>query len=257
MSDDPTGPTEEADNPTPENEAPDTGQAEATGNETEADLESFDLSQVPEDADREWFESQVKNLRSDYTRKTQTLAEQRKQVQEERAFVEAVRDPSNPKHAEALEALGLELAGDDDDEPDDFDDEQPWSKLEKEVAALKAEREREQMTAQEQARAEQLENILVERIDEVQNAEGREFSDPELRFILNYETGEDGLPDVQKGVEGLKQYLADQKKSWANSKKNPPRGPGGGVPGSRELDITDSATRQNLAAEVAAAAMRG
>lgn len=256
MADDQTGPAEEPENPTPENEAPDEGQAEPTGNENEADLESFDLSQVPDDADREWFESQVKNLRSDYTRKTQTLAEQRKQVQQVQEIIEAVRDPQHPKYAEAMEYLGLELA-DDDDDPDDFDADDPVAKLEREVAELRRERQQEQMTAQQQAQAEALENTLVERIDEVQNAEGREFSEPELKFILNYKAGDDGLPDVRAGVEGLKEYLKAQRQDWANSKKNPPRGPGAGVPGSRELDITDSAKRQAVAEEVAAAAMRG
>lgn len=255
MSDDQAAPAEEQDKPDAAVEAPETGQAETEAEEKPSvDLEDFSLTQIPEDAGREWFEDKYNDLRSSFTQKTQALAEQRKQVEAQIAFVEALRDPDHPSHKVALAQIGLELEDVEDDDDLDFDDE---SELEQRLAALEAEREQQAQSLAEQQQAEQLDSLLAERIDDLQRREGVEFNDDELSFLVNAGVAnmtQDG-PDIDGAYKTLKSILANRQKQWVESKTNAPRTPSGGVPAERELDLTDRSARLQAARERAEAAL--
>lgn len=255
MSDDHTAPEEAPDTPTPTEDAPDTGQA-PEAEETEAvDLDNFDLAQIPEDADRQWFEEKYNALRSDYSRKTQRIAETRKQAEQKQAqadaIFEAVRNPNHPDHSRIMEELGLEEVSDEPD--DDFEDDPHDRRL----SALEQRLEAEAQAKAEQARAAQLEDILTDRIDTVQNREGIEFTPEELKFLVNAAAAspdDQGMPDIDAAYRDLKKVLATRQKSWLESKKAP-RSPGRGLPASRELDITNRDERLAQTAAAVEAAM--
>jgi len=253
MDDAPTAPDEDQDQPIAEADAPDTGQAETDAGEAEVNLDDFDLAQVPESADRDWFETRYKDLRADYTRKTQALAEQRTQVQ---TVIEAAQNPNHAQHQEALEYLGLELAEEDDTE-DEYDDD-PLAPIQQEIAALKqAEQQRAEMLNAQQAET-QLEDYLEGEITDLQRAEGiDEFSEAELRILVNAAVSspdQRGNPDVRGAYAALQEAYGSRQKAWLSSKKAP-RAPGAGVPGSAELDITDRSARLDEATRIAEAAM--
>jgi hypothetical protein len=261
--DEPTAPADEQDQPTPtddatpEVQAPEAEQAEA---EVEGiDLDNFDLAQVPEDADREWFEARYGDLRSDYTRKTQELADQRKQVS---AIVDAIKDPEHPSHAEVMDYLGLEFADDEDAEESeyDFDEGDPLAEIRQEIAALKQEREQEQQFLSQQQQEAALEDYLESSITDLQRREGiDEFNDDELALLVNAAVAmpnEQGQPDIDAAYARFKGAFAARQKAWMGSKRAP-RAPGDGVPGSAELDVTDRSQRLSESERIAQAAMGG
>lgn len=257
MDDPQQAPDEDQDQPTTPEDAP-----EGTAPEGEASPldEDFDLSQVPEDADREWIATRHRDLRADYTRKTQALAEQRKQVEAElekaqqaqqaQAILAAARDPEHPQHRQALDYLGLEV----DDEDDDFE---PDSGLERRLAALEAQRQQDSQRFAESQKQAQREALILERFDDARNKVGRDFDESELRFLLAYAESnpdEQGHPDVDAAVEQLKLLYGGEQKRWTSSKKAP-RTPGGGTPAERDVDITDQDARLAEATRIAEAAM--
>src|SRR5438093_1467629 len=73
-------------------EVPDTGQTE----EAQESFTDFDPAKdIPEDADKAWFEKQYNELRSGWTQKTQGLARERQEAQEYRDFLTAIQnDPA-------------------------------------------------------------------------------------------------------------------------------------------------------------------
>lgn len=255
MPDEPTAPADEQDQPIAEAEAPDVqDKPEAEAGEA-VNLDDFDLAQVPDDADRSWFEDRYKDLRADYTRKTQALAEQRSQVQ---AVIEAAQDPEHPQHQEALEYLGLELAEDDDyDDEDEFDDD-PLGPIQQEIAELRAAEEARQEAYFNQQAEAQLEDYLESEITDLQRSEGiDEFSDAELRILVNAAVASpdpEGRPDVRGAYDALKEAYGSRQKAWLSS-KTAPRAPGAGVPASAELDVTDRSARIDEATRIAEAAM--
>lgn len=254
MSDEPTAPADEQDQPTPTDEAPIEGQAPEAEQVEAVDLDNFDLAQVPEDAGREWFEGRYRDLRGDYTRKTQELAEQRKQVS---AIVDAIRDPNHPQHSDVMDYLGLETVEEDNDEYG-LDEDEPLGVLEQRLARLEAEREAQAQAIAEQQAESELEDYLEERISDLQRREGiDEFSEQELRLLVNAAVASpdsSGKPDVEGAFEALKGAYAAKQKAWLSS-KTAPRVPGAGVPASAELDVTDRAKRLSEMERIAEAAM--
>lgn len=250
MSDEPTAPADEQEQPTPP-EAP--AEDQPTPEAEVSSLDDFDLSLVPEDANREWLGARHKALQADYTRKTQELAEQRKQVA---AVIEAAQNPDHPQHEEALDYLGLEVAADDDELYDEDDD--PFAPYEQRLSAIEqAEQQRANEFAQQQAEA-QLEDYLATEIESLQEVEGvDEFSEAELRILVNTAVAmqdDAGNPDVRGAYDALKEAYGTRQKAWLSS-KTAPRAPGVGVPASAELDITDRSQRLSEAERIAEAAL--
>lgn len=242
-------PEAEAADPTPEANSDQPAPQEGTPAEPQEDsgqsLEDFDLSGIPEDADREWFGAKYKGLQADYTRKTQAMAEERKQMA---TVIEAIRDPEHPSHEAVLSELGLTPETIEDDT---YEDEEP--DLQSRIDQLEAKiAERDQMTQAEAAERAALEH-MAEQIELAQQASGREFDETELDFIAaraEANPDESGMPDVRGAIEALEGIYRKRQQDWAGS-KSAPRTPGNGPTGQREVDLSNRDARLEYSAEVA------
>src|SRR5688572_26634540 len=86
--DEPDTQADQPDEATPDIEA---GTAQETQNQEADDaFYELDLSSVPEDADREWLAKRHREMQQAFTKKTQSLAEQRREAEK---ITEAFNDP--------------------------------------------------------------------------------------------------------------------------------------------------------------------
>ena len=219
----------------PEDDAPEQDQPESapeSGSAQERQSESFtdaDISAVPENADREWLAQRYQDMQADYTRKTQEIAETRREAAAMAEIIEAASDPGHPDHQNALDVLGLEV-----DAPElEEDDMSPYStedQLMAKVERLEAERAMEQQAAEQAAIEEYEDDLIAEQISSLQQQEGREFDDAELRILYNEALSnpdERGLPNVGYAYELLKDAYTNRQKDWVSSKRTARR-PGSG-----------------------------
>jgi hypothetical protein len=239
----------------PEDDAPEQDQPESapeSGSAQEApQSESFtdkDASSIPEDADREWLTQRYSDMQADYTRKTQEIAETRREAEAMAEIIDAASDPGHPDHKNALDILGLEADAEDDQE--DFltaEDE-----LRAKVEALEADRAA-QVQAAEQAAIEEMEDDLIaEQISKLQEQEGREFDDAELRLLYNEALANPdgrGLPNVEHAYNLLRDAYTNRQKEWVSSKKTARR-PGSGSAADKKFDPTNDEDRVSRTAEI-------
>ena len=217
------------------------------GGETDDALDSFDLSQVPEDANREWLAQRHQQMTGSLTRKSQELAEQRRQVA---GIVQAIQDPEHPDHDAIVAELGLDtgtILDDEDDLSDDYDD-----RIEKLEQQLQQRKEADEEAQLEQAEAQWISNALKDLEAEV----GSEFTKEERSIVEAYAVSnrfDDGEPDIKGGYERLNAAWDAKQKAYEKSKRAP-RGPGAGKSAAREQDTSTRQKRIELGAQVAEAA---
>lgn len=233
--------------------APEEGQAEPTPEQGQAFDEKFDAQQLPEE-----IRGQYDSMRADYTRKTQDLAEQRKQweseqgqYQQDLALVNSLRnDPEYQLQVlkELAQQHGYEIEEQDQEQSEDQQFQDPR------VDELLAERQAEQ----EQAWADQVEEQIYSGLDEVAQKDGVTLNDKEREVLLRYVTmsplvqGPSGpVPDIQGAYETLNQVGEERIKRYVDS-KNAPSLPPTGRSGSREIDYSDPKARRKLGAAVIA-----
>lgn len=233
-------------NAAPQNEdKPESDSAPESG--TSADT-SFAEVTIPDDAGREWFEKQYGELRSDYTRKTQALAEERKQIEQYRQEAELMARLRSDETTQAqvfrelAERLGYDL---DDDEDDEYED----SFRDPRVDQLLAERE-EQQKAQELA---SLESHIDHQIDEIAKRENLQVSDKTRDWlfakVLSLPPRADGNPDVESAVADFRVIQDEWQKSYVESKRTPVA-PGVGQAGVPKFDPTDEKQRRQAMAAI-------
>lgn len=240
----------------PEDDAPDQDQPESapsSGSAQEAQSDSFtsaDISSIPEDADREWLSQRYADMQADYTRKTQEIAETRREAEAMAEIIEAASDPGHPDHQSALDVLGLEVDQAELEEEDSYfsaDDE-----LRTKVERLEAERAMEQQAAEQAAIEEFEDDLIAEQISNLQQQEGREFDDAELRILYNEALSnpdDRGLPNVGYAYELLKDAYTNRQKDWVSSKRTARR-PGSGSAADRKFDPTNDEDRVTRTAEI-------
>ena len=225
-------------------QAPDEGAAQ----ETQAPDylgENFDVSTLHEDARAavEYAREQDRLRRADYTRKTQEVAEQRKQAESITAALNDLRDPETRDEAAkwlaeagllteelAAEVFGWETEDDDDENPDD-----PVSQMRREWEEFKAERASER----EKAKQERLIASVDEHIGNeftALEAEGHKLTDRAKRLIVSEalvtypQSGPDGMPDIRAAFKDYADDRTEFQKEWANGKTAAqPTSPGGGT----------------------------
>ena len=244
----------------PEEPASNEETEETEGTEPEANsedsTESFydlDTSAIPDDLDpREWAAQRHKEMQSAFTRKTQQLAEERKQAQQAQQILEIARDPTHPQHAEALDYLGLEV---DDGGEEEVEEPDPQDQLAERLARIE-ETMQQATTAQQQAAREEAEiDYVAEELEQISTLEGRELEGEEIEFLHGFATAnrkEDGTPNVERAYQVLKATINSHQKRHIGSKKAP-RSPGAGPAARKQFDPTD-ATQLEDAAEAAAEA---
>lgn len=233
-------------------ESPDTPEVQpaSENSENESSFDEFDLSSVPEDADREWFGKRVDAFQKDYTRKTQKLAEERTQAS---ALVEAIRDPDHPAHEQVMSELGYQPTRASEYEDDDYLQDDPDEKISALEQRLAAQEQQQQMARAQEAQV----DYLAEEIESIQEREDVEFSEEEVDWIATYASvnpNPQGQPDVAKAHRALKGLYDQQQKRYLESKKAP-RLPGNGVPAMRDVDLSNREARIEYAEQVAEAAL--
>lgn len=224
-------------------EAPDTGQAEG-----EESFTDFDPSEIPEDADRDWFEEKYKELRAGFTQKTQEFGETRREAEQLRQFRDAVANPQvapavlaqlGYTEKQILEMYGYQPEEEDDDEFADPD--QRIDRLEQTLA------QREQADQAERYEEEVTDHIAGQ-IEQLEQKEGREFDPEEHQLLDTYARAYavNGVPDVEGAHKLLSGILDSRQKQWLESKKTG-RPPGGGKPGSRTVDLSKETKEERMA----------
>lgn len=228
------------------------------GGAEEFSLDSFDATQIPEDADRDWLAERHQALVADYTRKTQGAAEQRREAEQAQAIIQGLSDPQmlpqylrllghDPTDQQFLDALGLEMdAGNEDDLLEELDPNQRIDQLEQQLAA----QAQEAQLAQQQ---DQLEDYMAEQIEALEQKNGSEFSPEEVAFLRRQAEGNptpNGLPDIE-GANKLLTGILDRRvqQELEHRKEAALRPPGTGTPGAKRPDPNTEEGRIQLAQE--------
>lgn len=233
----------------PEAEAPDTSEGE------EESFPDFDLSEVPEDH-REALESHAQKVKAHFqgafTKKSQSLAEQRRESERNAGIVEALLDPQSLpsllKQAGYSEQEVLDMFGyqTDDDDPDELEDEEEFR--DPRVDELLQDRQAEQ-------RQGEVGQFVEGEIAKLAKERGSDIPDDEqqaLDFIGQGLSGQE-VPDIQAASQFLEGVVKARVNAILESKKNAPRAPGGGKPGSRTVDLSKE-SREDRVARMAQAA---
>ena len=236
--------------PAVEQDQPTTPAAPETDQPT-GDSESFadfDPSEVPEDADRAWFEKRLGELQAGWTQKTQGLSQERQEAQEYREFAEAMQDPAIRDRILEQE-FGYQF--------EDDGAEEEWLDPEEELAA-RVERLEGRLTQQQQAelaaaQEEETTEFVAEEIEALEKSQGDgfEFSPKELAFISTYahtHPQPNGAPDVKGAGAALTEMLDQRKQQWVESKKSPRR-ISQGSPASKTVEPKDRGERMEMALE--------
>lgn len=161
-------------------------------------------AQTPEDQSTVNWEERYKHLQADHTRAAQEAAEYRKLVEGARQG-----DPA------AIEALGLVFADQEDTEPDPTAGEEYLTKAEWEQYQQAQQQERQQ-----EQRIAELEAFTEATLDKLgyENEKVREWI---FSRAIALPPDEEGRPNIQAAHEQYLELIADEKKSWANSKRAP------------------------------------
>lgn len=248
-------PAAEADQVDAQPDAPDTsGTSETTTSETELDA-PFRLDDVDESY-RSDVERYAKQLQGAYTRKTQELADQRRELEGLQQLREKLYSEDTDQREQALQGLldelGYELDKDDDttDQPTDgYID--PVDELRQRLDA------REQAEAEARAEAEQLAAIEAQvsaataAITAYETDNG-DLSETAKTAIVTYAGSlprtDDGLPDMESAIKLWESDRAEAVENYLNSKRNVESAPDlNGSTGTEQVNLSDRATRLRMA----------
>lgn len=240
---------------TPEPEAPE-ADAPDTADEPENPeyfSETFDPATLSDE-----LRPAYNQMRAAFTQKTQTVAEQRKEIEQEQALLDALRSDDPELQAAALAHLGLEL--EDDDDLDEFEDDLDDDDLPMTKAEFKAWQQQQTDQAQQVQQAEQFEEAVqsftADSFVELEKATGREFNEEEIQTLHALSQSipdERGLPNVAAAYEAIYANLLPQERQrWVTSKQSPQ--PGSGQSGSPVVDLSNTQSRRAEMARIMDAA---
>lgn len=176
-------------------------------------------------------------LRPEYTRTTQELAQAREDLDQFEDLFDALHDPE--RQAEALAYLGFEPAnaGDPatDADLDEFVDplEAEIKELRATVSDLQHQRQTEAEEQERQAILDMRDEYIGEAISFIEEQTGRTFTEQQERVLGNLAIAnetEDGIPDVQTAynlIYGKEGILEAERSAWIDSKTGAPVAPGG------------------------------
>lgn len=228
------------------------GASEGTSTE-DADYQSpVNLEDVPEQY-REYVANYEKQFKSDYTRKTQQLAEERKKYEDAEdalALYNALDDPE--QHRELVkhwvDQLGYTL-------PDpDPEEEVADTELEEGEAQFRDPRVDELLEKQAQAEQDRqyqehytaITEFFDDEVKAVTQEWGRPLEEDEISYIAQVagaNPDDDGFPQVKQAAEALQRLYARNQQQWIESKNAPNFQPG--VSGEEEPDLSDRDKRRD------------
>ena len=227
-----------------------TAPPEATDTETETDesgqFPDFDLSNVPDElrSDAERYAQEVKkHFQGDYTRKTQSLAEQVREAEQLRQQFDAMKNPQvlpallaqyGYDAKTVLDMYGYQPEEEPEDEPDLYD------RLARVEGQLTQREQAEQQARQEEA----IMDHISGEIEKLEQKEGREFDAEEHKLLDAYarayaQPSPDGrmIPNVEGAYQLLSGIYKSRQNQWIESKKTS-RPPGAGKAASRTVDLS-------------------
>lgn len=235
---------EPQDQPAPETPAP-----ELSDQADKPDIfsEKFDPASLPDE-----LLPRYRQMTADYTQKTQSLAEQRKEIEQEQQLLQALRSNDPDLQAQALELLGLEFAQQEQEQQEEFED--PY---ESRLAALEQALQSQAQQQQEEQFQAQMTDYLEQQLSSLEQSTGRQFDDEEVSAILAQayvQPNQDGLPGVQQAFDHLyTKVLAKERQRWVQSKQSGQ--PGQGESGSPTVDLKNDQSRRAELARVIQAGM--
>lgn len=221
---------------------------EATPTEAQAEsfTDSFNPEELPEDA-RSAYEDAYKKMQADYTRKTQEIAESRREAEDAMEFISALQDPEY--RDQALRLLGVEL----DAKEAEGDDEEEWltenERLDRIEQALESQAEQTQ-----QAELEAMEDqFLDQEFTKLEKQIGRDLTDEEAELLFVTAThpafrDKKGMPDVEAAFERINGLEKGAQQRYVESKKAP-RAPLGSA-GTKSVDLNDDEARTAALAQI-------
>ena len=221
-------PETEAGTEAPEQEAPDTDE-----------FYEFDVSSVPEDADREWLAKRHREMQAAFTKKTQTVAEQRREAEQ---ALEALNDPE--QRLALLRAWGYDLEDPSDDDEEFEEYEEPTAEDFRSTKEWQ-EFQQFQQRLQEAAQQEQEETEFRSAVSELETREGREIDDTEWELLWNLSQA--GVP-VDAGFDRISQLRKAERVAHTKSKQAP-QVPKAGKSATQVPDLSDERARVDFLAE--------
>lgn len=198
------------------------------------------------------LETRYKSMQADYTRKTQELAELRKEAEQAMDFFNALQDESLRSDAlrqladavgpEYLAAAGYEIDGE-DNEPEEDDD---FSFADPRVDKLAAEWESYKEAQQEQALLAEIENFASSEMSRLKIDNDAE-QQAVLSIAATMELDRNGMPQIEAAHDMLNSLYGEKQKSWIGSKKAP-RQPLQGAQGEQKIDFSNPDERRKYMA---------
>jgi hypothetical protein len=197
------------------------------------------------------LETRYKSMQADYTRKTQELAEQRREAEAALEFVEALQDESTRENALRqiaefvgedfyLTAAGFEADGE-DTEDGEFSDED-FAVNDPRVDQLAAEWESYKRGQQEKEILHEIESFTDGEMARL-GIEDETEQQAVLSIAATLDLDSRGLPQIEAARGMLEELFNERQKSWIGSKKAP-RQPLQGSPADEKFDFSDEDERR-------------
>lgn len=204
------------------------------------------------------LEDRYKSMQADYTRKTQEIADLRREAETAMEFINALQDES--QRADALRQLAdfvgedtyLTAAGFEADAEDNDEDPEDFGGLnDPRVDQLAAEWESYKQNQQEKEILSEIENFTESEMSRLEIADDRE-AQAVLSIAATLDLDERGLPQIEAAYTMLNDLFGEKQKSWIGSKKAP-RQPLQGAAGDETFDFSnEDERRKRLAALIEA-----
>lgn len=202
----------------------------------EESFTNFRLDDVPEEH-REYVEKAYKQLQADHTRKSQSLAEQRKSAERAVALAEFLDTPEGQAQIfrQLAELQGYELDDGTVTEPDEPDlstlplEEQLAARVDQLEQAIRAKEEAESAAAEKDAEERHL-AAIDGHIDAQLNALAQDVGKPLSERYGNavvshalaaFPPDENGMPQIRKAYDDLEAEWKEREAQWAASKDTP------------------------------------
>lgn len=203
------------------------------------------------------LESRYKSMQADYTRKTQELAEQRREAENAMAWVEALqneetRNDALRQLAEELgpevvaQAAGFEVAQDTENELDFSQFEDDGTVADPRVDQLEAEWNAYKQAQEEQAILHEIESFTEQEMSRLgidNEAEQRAV----LSIAATLDLDREGFPQIEQANQMLEELYGSKQKEWIGSKKAS-RPPLQGQQGEETFDFNNEDERRKYLA---------
>lgn len=194
--------------------------------------DNFDPSTLPEA-----LVPAYKQMQGAWTQKTQALAEQRKEMEQAQALLHALQDPAT--QADALAALGYEVA---DDEPEDGYEPDPTEQMRSEWEQFKAQQAEQEQLQYLEATEKHIYSEIADKTRHLGELP-QTVQDAIFDHAIALGVTDTGDVDVARAVKDFEEEVFGwAQKRYVESKRDAPQPPASS-PGQPVFDATDQKAR--------------